>query len=115
AQYNRGCALLGLGEFDAALADCEAALALAADPSETAMMRLSRSTILHCMGRTAEAWDEYEARLDPHFAGVTHFMIDRPQWTPEMDLAGNSLLVMGEQGLGDEVLFANTLPDVIEA
>jgi hypothetical protein len=37
-----------------------------------------------------------------------------PQWRPGADLAGKSLLVIGEQGLGDEVLFANTLPDVIE-
>jgi hypothetical protein len=42
-------------------------------------------------------------------------MVDRPRWTPDDDLDGRSLMVMGEQGLGDEVLFANLLPDVIEA
>lgn len=32
-----------------------------------------------------------------------------------MDLAGKSLMICAEQGLGDEVMFANMLPDVVEA
>jgi hypothetical protein len=78
------------------------------------MMRLARSTILMAQGRIAEGWEDYEARLDPQFNGSTHFSVQAPRWTPGDDLAGKSLLVIGEQGLGDEILFANTLPDVIE-
>lgn len=115
AQYNRGNARLSLGDVDGALEDCEAGLARAKDQEEQAMMRLARSTILMNQGRLDEAWDVYEARLDRRFADVTHFMIDRPAWTPDADLAGRKLLLMGEQGLGDEVLFANILPDVLEA
>ncbi len=115
ARYNRGNALHALSRFDEALADCEAALALAADPTDIAMMRLSRSTILLCLGRVAEGWEDYEARFDPHFAGVTQFLIDQPKWSPDLNLAGKSMLLIGEQGLGDEVLFANTVPDIIEA
>ena len=115
SRYNRGNAKLPLGDIDGALADCEAALATVQLPDETAMMRLARSTMLLNKGRIGEGWDVYEARLDPHFADVTHFMIDRPRWTPTSELAGKRLLVMGEQGLGDEVLFGNLLPDVIEA
>jgi tetratricopeptide (TPR) repeat protein len=115
ARYNRGNAKLPLGQTHGALEDCDQALTEVMAADEAAMMRLARSTMLLNVGRIGEGWDDYEARLDPHFADVTHFMIDRPRWTPESDLEGKRLLVMGEQGLGDEVLFGNMLPDVIEA
>ena len=115
AQYNRGNAKLSLGDVDGALEDCEAALAETTLPEELAMMRLARSTMLLNHGRLGEGWDAYEARLDPRFVDVTHFMIDRPAWTLDADLAGRTLLVMGEQGLGDEILFANMLADILDA
>jgi tetratricopeptide (TPR) repeat protein len=115
ARYNRGNARLVLGELEAALTDCETALGHAGDASDRAMMRLARSTILLCLGRIEEGWDEYEARLDPQFAAATHFLVDAPRWTPDSELAGRTLLLMGEQGLGDEVLFASLVPDALEA
>ena len=115
ARYNRGNAKVPLGQLQSALEDCESALTQVMAADEAAMMRLARSTMLLNVGRIGEGWDAYEARLEPQFADVTHFMIDRPRWTPDSDLEGQSLLVMGEQGLGDEVLFANLLPDVVEA
>lgn len=115
ARYNLGNTRLALGDSDGALADCEAAMACEVTDDERQMMRLARSTVLMTLGRLGEGWDEYEARLHPQFNDVTHFLVDRPQWRPGDDLAGKSLLVVGEQGLGDEVLFANTLPDVAAA
>ena len=113
ARYNLGNGKLFLGDLDGALVDCNAALAMRTTPDEAAMMRLSRSTIQLCRGQIAVGWDDYEARLDPHFADVTQFIIDRPGWTPGTSLADRSVLVIGEQGLGDEVLFANLLPDLL--
>ena len=115
ARYNRGNARLDLGDSTGALEDCRAAIALAASPSDLAMMTLASSTILLCNGQIGEGWDAYEARFDPNFSDPTHFAIDRPRWAPGADLAGKSLLVIGEQGLGDEVMFANLLPDLLEA
>ncbi|CAN5156506.1 glycosyltransferase FlmG [soil metagenome] len=115
ARYNLANAKLALGDAPGALADCEAAIPGVVLGSEVAMMKLARSTMLLASGRLGEGWDAYEVRLDPDFADVTHFLIDAPQWTPEQPLQGKKLLLVGEQGLGDEVLFANVVPDVIEA
>lgn len=115
AQYNRGNAKLALLDFEGALEDCNAALALATPGAETVMMKMARSSILHCLGRLEEAWADYESRLDSLFAGSPHFLVDRPRWKAGDDLSGKSVLVMAEQGLGDEILFANVLEDVIGA
>ena len=115
ARYNRGNARLALGDPHAALEDCEAAIPDVVLESEVTMMRLARATMLIAGGDLGPGWDAYEERLSPNFVDVTHFLVDRPAWTPDMDLKGRHLLVVGEQGLGDEVLFANTLPDLIEA
>lgn len=115
ARYNRGNARLALGDPASALADVQEAMTGAMNEEERLMMQLARSTIRLALGQTREGWEDYESRLQPKFADATRFYIDRPQWTPESDLAGKSVLVYGEQGLGDEVLFANTLPDLIEA
>ena len=115
ARYNRGNAKLALGQIDDALVDCEAAMAEVRLAEELAMMQLARSTLLLNLGRIGDGWDAYEARFDPAYADLTNFLIERPRWQPQDDLRGRSLLIMGEQGLGDEVLFGNVLPDVIEA
>lgn len=115
ARYNLSQVKIGAGDPQGALDDCDAALKLrgsTADDRE--MMRLARSNYLLALGRVQEGWDEYEARLSPQFADVTHFAINQPRWKPGMGLAGKDFLVVGEQGLGDEVLFANVLPDIVE-
>jgi tetratricopeptide (TPR) repeat protein len=114
ARYNLGNCLLMLGQTQAALDACDEALAAVRADDERQMMRMARSTMLAGLGRIGEAWDEYECRLHPRFAEVTHFVIHRPRWEPGVDLKGKTLLVVGEQGLGDEILFANTFGDLIE-
>jgi len=114
ARYNLGNAHHILGDLDAALEACNAAMTGKISLDEHAMMQMSRSTMLMCLGKVGEGWDAYEVRFDPNFADVLHFFIDRPKWTPEMDVRGKSILVIGEQGLGDEVLFANLIPDLLK-
>lgn len=115
ARYNISQVKLGLGDAKGALADCEAAMKRIITADDREMMRLARSSYMLALSNLAEGWDDYEARLSPQFADVTYFQIDRPQWKPGADLAGKTFLVIAEQGLGDELLFANLLPDVVKA
>ncbi|HEY9219659.1 MAG TPA: tetratricopeptide repeat protein [Phenylobacterium sp.] len=112
AQYNLANMRLALGQAEKALADCDVALDLCKTDDERQMMLLARSAMLLNLGRLTEGWDEYECRLHHQFDDATIFMVDRPRWQPGDDLAGKSLLVVGEQGLGDEILFANVLEDL---
>ncbi|WP_174299644.1 tetratricopeptide repeat protein [Caulobacter sp. S45] len=116
ARYNRANVRLSLGDPAGALEDCETALQSdALSESERAMMNFARSTMLVASGRLGEGWDAYQVRLQPRHVDVTHFAVDDATWTPDASLEGASLLVFGEQGLGDEVLFANLIPDLLKA
>ena len=114
ARHNLAGVLLMQGDIEGALVENAAAIEGVKAGDDRQMMRLARSTMLHCVGRIGEGWDEYESRIHPQFNGRTAFAIDRPRWEPGAELAGKSFLVVCEQGLGDEVLFANVLPDLIE-
>lgn len=117
ARYNRANVRLALGDAPGALQDCETAIGdRGVSESEHAMMGFARATMLVASGRLGEGWDAYETRLEPRHVDVTHFVAeDTPAWTPQTPLSGARLLVFGEQGLGDEVMFANVLADVVEA
>ncbi len=117
AYHNRAFARQDLGDAAGALEDCDAALRLGEDleAHDLATMRFTRAMVLLALGRLREGWEAYEERLSPAFQLSTTFVIDRPRWTPGESLAGQRLLVCGEQGLGDEVLFANLLHDVVAA
>ena len=115
ARHNLANARLSQGDADEALVLCEQALTRPMSDDERQIMELSRSTMLLALGRLREGWEAYEARLHPSHPDVTHFLVDVQGWKPGAELAGKHLLVVGEQGLGDEVLFGQLLPDVIDA
>jgi hypothetical protein len=115
AYHNRAYAKLDLGDVEGALADCDLAIAAAESAEDLAIMQFARSTILLALGRVEEGWKAYEARFSKALVEAPRFTIEAPRWRPGMDLTGKSLMICAEQGLGDEVMFANMLPDVVKA
>jgi len=116
ALYNRANAFQPLGQPERALADLEEAMKGAETPYEHAMMRMARAMTLMGLGRLKEGFDAYEVRLDPEMPEAMHVVADAPRWDPEtQDIRGKRLLVVGEQGIADEMVFGTCLPDVIEA
>jgi tetratricopeptide (TPR) repeat protein len=105
---NLGLACSRLGEHDKALAWYDRALQ--ADP-EYPDAHFSRSLLMLLQGQYETGWKEYEYGLlcgerQPGFQGL-------PRWRGE-PLSGKTLLVSAEQGLGDEIMFASVLPEIIE-
>jgi len=112
--HNLGYAFAHLGRLVEALEAYDNALALAPDAHEKLETKHSRSVCLIGLGRLEEGFKEYEIRHAPEFrASLLHYT-RAPQWRGE-DLTGKRLLVVGEQGLGDELMFANILPDLAAA
>ncbi len=104
---NAGLALRELGRFDDALVSCERALALR--PAHAAA-RWHHSLLRLLKGEFGRAWTDYEARLLSETWPRQGF--PQRRWHGE-ELAGKTLLVHAEQGLGDEIMFASCLPEII--
>jgi len=115
ALYNRANVRMALGDPRQALEDIDRALAATSDPGEIAVMNMARSLILLMIGDLKAGFDTYEVRFDPNLSEAVTFEPYGARWSPADDLSGRTLLVYGEQGLGDEVLFANVLDDVLKA
>ena len=73
---------------------------------------------LACLGggNLARGWAEYEWRWQkPDFAQKWYRRFPQPLWPgPAASVPGDKLLVWGEQGLGDEILYSSMLADLIE-
>jgi tetratricopeptide (TPR) repeat protein len=112
--HNLGYALLHTGPMDEAVACFDKALAIGLKASEENNVRYARCMGLFLQGKLSEAWPDFDRRLELASAGPTAFADKSPLWRGE-DLTGKTLLVMGEQGLGDEIMFAETIPDLVRA
>jgi tetratricopeptide (TPR) repeat protein len=117
--YARGNALADLGDQVRAIADYAAAIE-ALPSADGARVRLAMALSKLAAGDLAGGWDDYCARLSPHSAKPVVFATDARPWAFDPDepsdaLRGRALMLFAEQGLGDEVMFANVVPDVIEA
>ena len=65
------------------------------------------------LGNFAAGWERYEARRQGFEAQRHRAYAAHPQWRGEALGAGEGLLVYGEQSLGDQIMFASMLPEVL--
>jgi tetratricopeptide (TPR) repeat protein len=109
--HNLAYAYTHLGRNAEAIEAYETALERFTDPLEILEAKYARSICLLALGRIEEGFREYETRNNSIFRGYTRHMVNAPAWSGEA-LEGKRLLVIGEQGLGDELMFANIIPDL---
>lgn len=115
AHHNLGHALVEADRPAEALDHYAAAIEGLTAPGELAESRHSRALALLACGRLPEGWAAYACRLDPHYANATRFLTEAlPLWSGE-PLDGKRLLMLGEQGLGDEVLFGSVIQELVAA
>ncbi len=110
AWNNLGNSLKKQGRLDETVAAYGQALALKPD---LAAAWWNRSLARLTAGDYAQGWKEYEWRWEgcPPLRGGNP-ALPPPPWRGE-DLSGRRLLVQAEQGLGDEIMFASILPEIV--
>jgi hypothetical protein len=73
--------------------------------------QLNTAHALLARGDLARGWAMHDVRFDLPAGGVKRRHVRVPRWRGE-SLAGGSLVVWGEQGIGDEILFASMYPEL---
>ncbi|MFX4221040.1 MAG: tetratricopeptide repeat protein [Thalassobaculum sp.] len=107
---NRGEALARLGRHGDAIEALDRAAAL--DPGNPDIVR-NRGFSRLALGQFRAGFADYEARLDARLPQApVRLNLDVPRWDGRVPPDG-PLLVVAEQGLGDEIRFAAALPTLI--
>jgi hypothetical protein len=104
AYCNKANALAGLGQVDAAIANYDRAIALKSDfPSA----HFSRATTWLLAGDFARGWPAYESRWlkNSGVGAVQRKDLPTAPWLGDAPIAGCSILLYAEQGLGDTLQF----------
>lgn len=102
ALRSRGIALFDLGRHDEALASMERALALNPDDVEA---QFNKAQMLMRAGDFANGLPLYESRkrLEQPYGAATY---PKPLWLGAEEIAGKTVFLHSEQGLGDVIMFS---------
>ncbi|MES2724172.1 MAG: tetratricopeptide repeat protein [Pseudomonadota bacterium] len=104
-----------LGQNAEALGRCGEAIAL---QPNLALAPFRRSLVRLLLRDFAGGWDDYEARLSVGAFVASSMSFYQPvmakvvRHLPATDLPGRSIKLLGEQGLGDQVMFASMIADL---
>jgi len=98
------------GHYDAAIRMCEAELPLEPDATANTAYALALLTT----GDYARGWEQYEFRWFDEPMRSHRAAYDRPYWVGQ-SLQGKTILLRGEQGIGDVVQFARYATPLAEA
>ncbi|MCX8516901.1 MAG: tetratricopeptide repeat protein, partial [Rhodoferax sp.] len=99
AHSNRGAALYELKRLDDALASYDQALAI--NPQH-AKAHTNKAFALLAGGQFRQGWEQYAWRLKVQKQART---FQQPVWSGAENLHGKTILLHGEQGLGDSIQF----------
>ncbi len=111
AHYNRGNALQALKRSEQALAGFERAIALRPDFADA---HFNEALCRLVTGDLARGWEKYEWRWQTTQIGDAKRFFDRPLWRGAQDIAGKTMLLHAEQGMGDTIQFCRYVPLVAE-
>jgi tetratricopeptide (TPR) repeat protein len=101
ARYNRGIALTELKRSEEALASYDDAIALKPDYAEA---HWNQSLGFLLVGRFEQGWRQFEWRKKLK-APLGLRLFTQPVWLGAEDIAGKTLFIYWEQGLGDTIQF----------
>ncbi|HKD36283.1 MAG TPA: tetratricopeptide repeat protein [Pirellulales bacterium] len=105
--YNVANAQRELGQLDAAIENYSRALEFKPDRAKT----LWNLGICHLLaGNFRKGWPLFEQRQDAQEVFFDRYT--QPRWDGS-SLAGKTIVVHAEQGIGDEILFASCFPDLL--
>lgn len=101
---NIGMTYFSERDFKKAMEWCNKSIAAAPD-SKSALNTLGLCNL--SLGNWAQGWVQYANSIGGKFRKLIRFQ-EEPQWSGEH---GKSVVFYGEQGLGDEIMYASCIPD----
>lgn len=112
AYHNLGYLYNHIGPWDKALDAYDHALSLPLAVEDRAECEHARALCLLQLGRLAEGFADWHVRTEFRFRGAPIYGFRLPFWANE-PLDGKKILLVAEQGLGDEIMFAHAVPDLV--
>jgi hypothetical protein len=109
AHHSLGRTLRHLGNVDQALVEYRRALAVQPDYAQA---RLSQALAQLLQGDFGAGWRNFESRWQSPDQVTPMRAYWQPLWSGEK-LAAGRVLIWGEQGIGDEIMFAGLIPDAV--
>jgi tetratricopeptide (TPR) repeat protein len=112
ADHNIGFVHMMMGEPEAGVTFIESGIASGQLPLgdlQEANFALAQCQL--ALGDLDRGWQGYRARFHQNFAKAMRFLCPRPEWAGE-SLSGKHIVLMAEQGVGDEVMFLSIVGDL---
>src|SRR5262249_15716534 len=110
ALNNLANALKEQGDFTGSIAAYQRAIDL---KPENPAFRWNQALALLSDGQLESGWEGYEWGFACK-QRLPERKFPQPRWNGE-SLTGKTILTWGEQGVGDEIIFANCIPDLADA
>ena len=107
ALNNRANIYAEFNLFEEAMVDYDRALQIKPDFHD---VNFAKATTLLLGGDYANGWPLYESRWHLMHHKAEAKLFDSPPWLGETDLAGKTIFVHAEQGLGDTIQFCRYVP-----